>query len=710
MNKENISSIDLSKDPIDHFDIQNKTTELTWLLNGMLNAFVIFDPVLDKKGSFVSYRFVYINKAYEEITGVQNNAVRGKTIHEVWPGTEESWVEKYGHVSLTGETLVFNNYHEPTQKLYHCRVFRPWKHSQRFCVVFDDITEIENTRDFYENILESIGDGVWVSDENDIIFYANERMGEIAGVSPQEIIGKNILKDFPKETIDGMIKEYHEAKKFHHPMWYDIPVITPAGRKTWQNGWLVPRLGNGKYEGMICTVHDNTKEKEFHISLNKSEKQLKRAQKIGKMGCWQFNLDNRTIDISDEAYDIYGLDKDRDYTIDNVQGIPLKQYRRLLDDTLENLIEGKSPYDIEFKIKRPSDGKILNIHSIAEYNPEENSVFGVIQDITDQKKNQKKLLEQKLLLDSIIDESPLPTWIANEKGLMVRCNQALLDTLNLKKVDLLHKYNVLKDNNLKTEGHLPLIKEVFNKYHTVKFTQFWEVRKIGIPDIKAGRDVYIDATLFPIVDTKGKLQYVVCQWIDISEQKHAEEKIIEEQNYKESILSNMQTGVYIYNIKTSSNDYINSRYTTITGWSLEEINSMGKDFYKLFHPDDLEKISGHMKDIYTSKKAKRFSVEYRFKTKSGKWIWCLSYDTPYKWDSDGNAALYIGSFIDITKRKQAENELNKLKNQLEKRVEAQTKELKEKIAELERFRDTTIDREFRIKELKEELKVIKENK
>ena len=111
----------------------------------MLNAFVIFDPVFDKEGKFISYRFVYINKAYETITGVKNDAVKGKTIHEVWPKTEPSWVEKYGHVSTTGETLVFNNYHEPTKKVYHCRVFKPWKDSKRFCVVFDDITECQKS-------------------------------------------------------------------------------------------------------------------------------------------------------------------------------------------------------------------------------------------------------------------------------------------------------------------------------------------------------------------------------------------------------------------------------------------------------------------------------------------------------------------------------------------------------------------------------------
>ena len=125
--------------------LKSKTNEMEAIFKSMLNAFVVFDSVFDENGKFISYRFVFINDAYEQITDVKNNEVKGKTVHEVWPGTENSWIEKYGHVATTGETLVFDNYHEPTKKLYHCRVFRPWESNKRFCVIFDDVTQIRKS-------------------------------------------------------------------------------------------------------------------------------------------------------------------------------------------------------------------------------------------------------------------------------------------------------------------------------------------------------------------------------------------------------------------------------------------------------------------------------------------------------------------------------------------------------------------------------------
>lgn len=135
-----------------HHELEDRVTERTeqldesnreyrWLLESMSSAFVIFHSVFDDTGKFVSFRFEYINRAYEQITGVRNDEVRGKTVHEVWPATEPGWIEKCGSVALTGVTQEFDMYHAPTNKRYQCCVYRPWDTTDRFCVVFEDITE-----------------------------------------------------------------------------------------------------------------------------------------------------------------------------------------------------------------------------------------------------------------------------------------------------------------------------------------------------------------------------------------------------------------------------------------------------------------------------------------------------------------------------------------------------------------------------------------
>ncbi|OPX75111.1 MAG: sensory histidine kinase AtoS [Methanoregulaceae archaeon PtaB.Bin152] len=133
--------------------LEKSERELRALFRSMINAFALFESVFDEEGRFISYRFVYINDAYERITGVTFEGVRGKTVHEVWPDTEQSWVEAYGRVAMTGEPRSFDMYHAPTKKIYHCNVYRPGESRDRFCVVFEDITDRKRAEEEREGLI-----------------------------------------------------------------------------------------------------------------------------------------------------------------------------------------------------------------------------------------------------------------------------------------------------------------------------------------------------------------------------------------------------------------------------------------------------------------------------------------------------------------------------------------------------------------------------
>jgi len=134
--------------------------------------------------------------------------------------------------------------------------------------------EILKVRDFYKSILDGIIGGVWVTDKDDIIRYTNKGMTGIAGIVQEQIVGAR-LEDFPESGFKSLKPFYLKAKERSRPVFYEaVPVTTPPGRLTYQSGWLLPRIKDGKYDGMICTVEDVTEKKEIERALKRSYAKL----------------------------------------------------------------------------------------------------------------------------------------------------------------------------------------------------------------------------------------------------------------------------------------------------------------------------------------------------------------------------------------------------------------------------------------------------
>ena len=141
-------------------------------------------------------------------------------------------------------------------------------------------------------------------------------------------------------------------------------------------------ISHGHAFGDVGDTHQDPPNITSELVLD-SISRLERAERVARFGHWEFNLDTNTVLASEGAQILYGLEGDF-WNIPEVQKIPLPEYREMLDQALHSLIHNNIPYEVSFKIKRPTDGHILAIYSVAEYIPEQNIVFGVIEDITAQ--------------------------------------------------------------------------------------------------------------------------------------------------------------------------------------------------------------------------------------------------------------------------------------------------------------------------------------
>lgn len=108
------------------------------LFQEMLDGFALHEILCNEAGEPVDYRFLEVNPAFERMTGLKAEEIAGRTVLEILPGTEPHWIQTYGKVALTGEPVLFENYHADLNKHFEVRAFQPL--SNRFACIFQDIT------------------------------------------------------------------------------------------------------------------------------------------------------------------------------------------------------------------------------------------------------------------------------------------------------------------------------------------------------------------------------------------------------------------------------------------------------------------------------------------------------------------------------------------------------------------------------------------
>ena len=118
--------------------LRNLELRYTTLFQNMTEGFALHEIIVDEDGRPTDYRFLDVNPAFERITGLAASNVAGRTVREVLPTTEPSWIAIYGRVALTGEPVFFEEYSQAMDKFFEVSAFRPAP--MQFACVFSDIT------------------------------------------------------------------------------------------------------------------------------------------------------------------------------------------------------------------------------------------------------------------------------------------------------------------------------------------------------------------------------------------------------------------------------------------------------------------------------------------------------------------------------------------------------------------------------------------
>lgn len=173
---------------------------------------------------------------------------------------------------------------------------------------------------------------------------------------------------------------------------------------------------------------------------------------------------------------------------------------------------------------------------------------------------------------------------------------------------------------------------------------------------KDGTPVWAHLAGSVIRDEKsGRPLYLVSQIEDIDARKQAEARITEAETRWNFALAGAGQGVWDFDMRKGGTTY-SSTWVKMLGYGDGELDGDPDRWLTMIHPDDRATVA-EADRAHLAGETEFFEAEFRMRHKDGRWIWILDRGKAIERDADGHLVRAIGSLMDITRRKQAEERL-----------------------------------------------------
>jgi len=288
-------------------------------------------------------------------------------------------------------------------------------------------------------------------------------------------------------------------------------------------------------------------------------------------------------------------------------------------------------------------------------------------DMTERNRALQNLQESEERFRTIFNDAPTGMALTSTTGRFIYVNNALCDFLGYGR------------NELSARDFLA-ITHSDDREATVKQLQQLEdgtaahIRVENRYVHKSSQVLWGDVQRSVIRDSQtGKPRYIVSQIVDITERKRMEQTLRETELRFLTIADSAPVLIWMAG-PDRQRTYFNKRWLDFTGQPLEE--ELGDGWIRAVHPEDLSKFWDSYKQGFDQRVP--ITISYRVKRNDGEYRWLLDTGAP-RFNPDGSFAGYIGSCIDETDRRAAEEVLRNVSRKL---IEAQEKERKRIAREL----------------------------
>ncbi len=377
--------------------------------------------------------------------------------------------------------------------------------------------------------------------------------------------------------------------------------------------------------------------------FTRSETQVSQAVRLAHLAYWEDDFVTNQISWSAEGSHILGLPVDeRSRSWEAFLALVHPDDRALTNGAREKAVHGESGYRLGHRVVRP-DGEVRHvvviIDVITDHHGRPTRAVGAAQDITDLRQAERAEALYRALIDRTND---MVEVVDPETGRILEANEQACRVHGFTREEYLSFHIADLD---------PILGDPAIFARNIE-----HLRRSGSLTVE-GQHRRKDGTVFPVEVSLTYVRldrdYLLSVVRDISERKDAEAALTWSQERLHLALQAAGLGPWDWNLRTNEVAYA-PEWKRQLGYEPDEMANRYDEWESRLHPDDREQVLAALK-AYLEGGRSEFALELRMRHKDGsyRWIYTRGVAVP---DTTGNLSHMLGYHLDITQRKQLEEQ------------------------------------------------------
>ncbi len=396
--------------------------------------------------------------------------------------------------------------------------------------------------------------------------------------------------------------------------------------------------------------------------LRESEGRLEEAQRVARIGSWEFDLRDNVLAWSDEIYRMFEIDPAR-FGASYVAFLNAihPDDRAMVDKAYTDSLASRAPYEVAHRLRMP-DGRIKWVRENCETDFDADGKplvsRGTVQDVTEQKlaeeevsrsESRAKSAEQQLL--DAIESSSEGFVLFDADGRLVLCNSRYKEFYGYSDTDTVPGVGTRELGKLDIERGVVIVESDDAEAYLSR-------RDDPMDGPPRSYTIHLaDGRHLQTRDRQTAAGGIVSIQTDITQRKRAEEALRESERRLRTAAKMAKLGYFIWDQVEDRCVFCSEEYARIHGMSVEEylssVTSLENDG-QLVHPEDRARYNAALKASLEA--LEPFELEYRILGKDGQVRHVREQESFFE-VKEGVGVKTAGTLQDVTEIKQVEERL-----------------------------------------------------